>query len=123
MGLSDFGEDAGSEEAFPEGEAEGAGAEGEARLWPEQPASVPRSMEAARSRASLCLLERFFLLSAIMILLSLTELQIYPFTEPTIIPFTKYFCKKGYTTRIGSVEATMVAVFSDMVGSHLLEES
>lgn len=32
----------------------------------------------------------------------------YPLIDPTYTPFTKYFCKNGYTSRIGSVETTMV---------------
>ena len=30
-----------------------------------------------------------------------------PFKEPTMMPFTKYFCRKGYRTSIGTVETTM----------------
>lgn len=45
----------------------------------------------------------------------------YPLTAPTIIPFTKYFCKKGYSSRIGTV-ATMIFAYlmdSDSIGESL----
>ena len=33
----------------------------------------------------------------------------YPFTDPTITPFTKCFCRNGYTTMMGSIARTTVA--------------
>ena len=45
----------------------------------------------------------------------------YPLTAPTIIPFTKYFCRKGYSSRIGTV-ATMIFAYlmdSDSIGESL----
>ncbi len=33
----------------------------------------------------------------------------YPFTDPTNTPFTKYFWRKGYTTRMGTVVTMIVA--------------
>ena len=33
----------------------------------------------------------------------------YPFTAPSAIPVTKYFCRNGYTIRIGTVEMTVIA--------------
>jgi len=36
----------------------------------------------------------------------------YPFTEPTITPLVKYFCRKGYTIKIGTVETTMTAILT-----------
>ncbi len=33
----------------------------------------------------------------------------YPFTLPRAMPVTKYFCRKGYTTRMGTVEMTVMA--------------
>ena len=34
--------------------------------------------------------------------------HIYPLMEPIITPWTKYFCRKGYRHRMGSVETMMV---------------
>lgn len=34
----------------------------------------------------------------------------HPFTEPIIIPFTKYFCRNGYTRMMGATDITMAAV-------------
>ncbi len=36
----------------------------------------------------------------------------YPFTDPTMIPASKYFWKKGYITRRGRLETMIVAYFS-----------
>ena len=33
----------------------------------------------------------------------------YPLTDPSAMPVTKYFCRKGYTTRIGTAETTEIA--------------
>lgn len=37
-----------------------------------------------------------------------------PFTEPIITPFTKYFCKKGYTAKIGATPTTMAAICKEV---------
>ncbi len=36
------------------------------------------------------------------------------FTAPSVIPPTKYFCKNGYTTRIGTVATTVMAMRTDI---------
>ena len=33
-----------------------------------------------------------------------------------VIPFTKYFWKKGYTTKIGSTPTTAIAILMPMLG-------
>ena len=33
----------------------------------------------------------------------------YSFTLPSAIPVTKYFCRNGYTIRIGTVAMTVIA--------------
>ena len=43
------------------------------------------------------------------------EKRYYSFTPPIVIPTTKYFCKNGYTTRIGKV-ATMVIEARILIG-------
>ena len=37
-----------------------------------------------------------------------------PFTEPTVNPFTKYFCRKGYRMMMGRVEVMMTADLMEM---------
>ena len=40
---------------------------------------------------------------------------LYSLTEPIITPLTKYFCRKGYTHKIGKTESTMAAICSEVV--------
>ncbi len=35
---------------------------------------------------------------------------------PKVIPFTKYFCTKGYVIRIGSTPTVAIAILTDAVG-------
>ncbi|MDY3223512.1 MAG: hypothetical protein SOX11_10275, partial [Lachnospiraceae bacterium] len=35
----------------------------------------------------------------------------YSFTEPISTPLTKYFCRKGYTIRIGTVVTIIVSYY------------
>ena len=37
----------------------------------------------------------------------------HPLMEPIMTPFTKYFCRKGYTHTMGTTTTTMVAMRSD----------
>ena len=37
------------------------------------------------------------------------SLFLYPLTAPTITPFVKYFCNRGYTSRIGTMEIMITA--------------
>ena len=39
-----------------------------------------------------------------------------PFTAPTIVPFIRYLCRKGYIARIGKIEITIVAFLRLWVG-------
>jgi hypothetical protein len=39
--------------------------------------------------------------------------RVQPLIEPIIKPFTKYFCRKGYTTTIGAVVTIIVANLTD----------
>ena len=38
-----------------------------------------------------------------------------PFTEPVNMPLMKYFCRKGYTQRIGNTATTTLAIFMPSV--------
>lgn len=38
----------------------------------------------------------------------------YPFTEPIIIPFTKYFWKNGYTNKIGITTTTATVILTEV---------
>lgn len=40
----------------------------------------------------------------------------HPFTEPTVIPLTKYFWKNGYNTMIGSTPITASAIRMEELG-------
>src|SRR4051812_6077351 len=37
-------------------------------------------------------------------------MRIYPLIDPNSAPLAKYFCKNGYTSRIGTVATTMTAI-------------
>lgn len=45
--------------------------------------------------------------------LSRAYTQLYPFTAPSIIPFTKFFCIQGYTNRMGSVTTIVIVILMD----------
>ena len=47
------------------------------------------------------------------------SLHTYSFVAPSVTPFTKYFCRKGYTISMGT-EATMVTAARIEVGVTVL---
>ena len=42
-----------------------------------------------------------------------------PFTAPMVTPFTKYFCRKGYSRIMGPVATTVMASFMGSLGTSL----
>ena len=80
-----------------------------------QPASM--LTDIAATRAALSNLDVFFFIflsffpSFIFNLVINKEvlLSLYPFTEPTMIPESKYFWKNGYITTSGRLETMIVA--------------
>ena len=46
-----------------------------------------------------------------------------PFTAPTVIPFTKYFCANGNTQVIGITVNTVMTILAVLAGSWILESA
>lgn len=79
------------------------------QISPQEPAidSLPlkdRSVLTFRKESFRCLL---------LFLQPFGPLLSQPLMEPTKTPFTKYFCKNGYTHRIGNVTMTVTQYFTN----------
>jgi hypothetical protein len=71
-------------------------------------AEHPITDDTSSSRASSRI--PFFERYDIHFLLYFSQRRFKPLMDPTVSPVVKYFCRKGYTSMIGRVDTTMVAI-------------